>query len=231
MWDCYFILHCCILINLFGQCYQELMLSYGEQYGDKLLAASDDGFELVKFPRPIPIGRQRQDSFYINVNGVISGGKSFTFGTPNQKMPYPSRDQLIFPYWADGNLVRGGYIGYRYSTSGSDIDFVNDVIKKIDFVFRANLVFVVTWTDVKSYYNFRKGNSATREYLSNTFQFILASNGVNSYGIHHFEDIQYYPKANDYSYYGRVGHSISSSEFCELPGSGTSRCFGPSMQL
>ena len=123
----------------------------------------------------------------MNTNGVLSLGQPFTrfssFGSNFDSVPSPP---IIAPFWDDVDIRAAGTIFYRQDFSSSVADQVQQEIyaqfPDIGF-FYPSLVFVATWDRV-----------ATLPHFSgrlNTFQAIIASDGVRTFVRFNYGDIQW----------------------------------------
>ena len=123
----------------------------------------------------------------MNTNGVLSLGQPFTrFSSFGSNFDSVSSPPIIAPFWDDVDIRAAGTIFYRQDFSSSVADQVQQEIyaqfPDIGF-FYPSLVFVATWDRV-----------ATLPHFSgrlNTFQAIIASDGVRTFVRFNYGDIQW----------------------------------------
>ncbi|XP_028415613.1 sushi domain-containing protein 2-like [Dendronephthya gigantea] len=124
-------------------------------------------------------------SIKVNTNGVISFLVEVSQFNPD---PFPLGDnrRLIAPFWADIDTRIGGVVYYRETQELAMRTSVSNEIRRY-FVrqrsFTAKWTMIVTWLDVARY----RGRSNLR----NTFQTILATDGVNSFAIFYYNKIEW----------------------------------------
>ena len=121
----------------------------------------------------------------MNTNGVLSFGESFTRTTSvGSNFDFVFSPPIIAPFWDDVNIASGGAIYYRQDNSSSIADQVQqDVnVQFPDIEFYPSLVFVATWNRVV---RFAGGD------LVNTFQVVIASDGVQTFVRFSYGDIQW----------------------------------------
>ena len=122
----------------------------------------------------------------MNTNGVLSFGESFT-RTTSRGSNFDSvfSPPIIAPFWDDINIARGGTIYYRQDNSSSIADQVQQDINAQfpDIEFYPSLVFVATWDRVVRFVG--SGD------LVNTFQVVVASDGVQTFIRFSYDDIQW----------------------------------------
>ena len=124
----------------------------------------------------------------MNTNGVLSLGQSFTrFSSSGSTFSSIFSPPIIAPFWDDVNIIRNGDIYYRQEYSLSIADQVQREIHRqypdIGF-FYPSLVFVATWDRVAAFSSLYTG-------LNNTFQTIIASDGMRTFVTFHYGDIQW----------------------------------------
>ena len=90
----------------------------------------------------------------VNVNGVVSLGRSFTSGSP-RSISLTGTDKIIAPYWADVDTRGTGNIYYRQSTDRSLLTRATSEIRAA-FPESRNVtitnLFIATWDSVGYYY-------------------------------------------------------------------------------
>lgn len=89
----------------------------------------------------------------INENGLVSFNASFAEYQP-RPLPIPISfgvPPFVAPYWADFDLNCKGSLFYRFETSGSGLDYANNVITthyKIGQSFAGKMALIATWENV-----------------------------------------------------------------------------------
>ena len=123
----------------------------------------------------------------MNANGVLSFGRFFrTTNSGGSNFNTVSSPPIIAPFWNDINVERGGTIYYRQDNTSFIANQVQQYIitqfPDIGF-FYPSLVFVATWDRVEQF-----GGSRG---LVNTFQVVIASDGVQTFVRFSYRDIQW----------------------------------------
>ena len=120
----------------------------------------------------------------MNSNGVLSFGRPFT-RTSGSNFNSEFSPPIIAPFWDDVNVRRGGTIYYRQDNTLLIADQVQQDINTQfpDIEFYPSLVFVATWDRVE-----RFGSSGG---FANTFQVVIASDGVQTFVRFSYGDIQW----------------------------------------
>ena len=122
----------------------------------------------------------------MNSNGVLSFGRSFTRAS-GSNFNTESSPPIIAPFWDDVDVRRGGIIYYRQDNTSLIADQIQQDINmqfpSIGF-FNTSLVFVATWDRVEPFSSGFRG-------LANTFQVVIASDGVQTFVRFSYGDIQW----------------------------------------
>ena len=166
-------------------------LPFGTGFGDSLVPTEDDGSsEEIQLGTDVILFGSRQSSLFVNTNGVISFGSSFTTATSGgSNFSNFYGDRLIAPFWDDIDINNGGTIYYRQEFDPFIISLVNDEIRSLypaEFPpFQATLVFVATWDRVAAF------DDNQFPGLVNTFQAVIASDGSRSFVRFSYGDIQW----------------------------------------
>lgn len=165
--------------------YYTTLYGYGTAAGDVALPRSDDGFQLDSLVGKGPGGSSlvlpfystSYDSLYVNNNGAISFGAGVSAFTP-QAFPTSVGVPMLAPFWADVDTrpADGGYVWYRTEQDAATLADISATIRSsflgtIDF--NATYAEIVTWDRVGSY-------SMHTDFV-NTFQAVVASDGVQTY--------------------------------------------------
>ena len=122
----------------------------------------------------------------MSTNGFLSFWWPFTafssFGANFDSIPSPP---LIAPFWDDVDVRSGGTVYYRQDNTSSIAEQIQQNISlqihNVGF-FYPSLVFVATWDRVASYRN--RG-------VVNTFQVVIASDGIRTFVRFNYGDIQW----------------------------------------
>ena len=174
-----------------------------------LFRNDDDSSALINlssiFPGGIQIGSQTFYDFYVNNNGNISFGQSYSIYTPFNIVTTSAL--LVAPFFADVDTRAGiaaQSLGGTSTGSNSiywDIDEVNNKI-------------TVTWDDVSFYDNHLRP--------TNAFQLVLANRGLGELGIDfRYEDVNWLVGDASGDVYARAGYFIGNDISYELPQSGS----------
>ena len=124
----------------------------------------------------------------MNTNGVLSLRQSFNRASSGgSNFSSVSSPPIIAPFWDDIDVTKGGDIYYRQDFSLSIADEVQREVHRqypdVGF-FHPSLVFVATWDRVAAFDSSFSG-------LNNTFQVVIASDGVRTFVTFHYGDIQW----------------------------------------
>ncbi|XP_028417110.1 sushi domain-containing protein 2-like [Dendronephthya gigantea] len=163
----------------------EDLYSYGPSNGDTSVPSNDDESSgRVNIAFSFPFFDDEHDSLFVNTNGVISFLREVSQYTPDP-FPLGNNQRIIAPFWADVDTGNGGNVYYRETQELAIRTRASDEIRK-HFVrqrsFTAKWVLIVTWLNVARY-----GSRALR----NTFQTILATDGVSSFSIFYYNKIEW----------------------------------------
>ena len=119
---------------------------------------------------------------------MISFGNSFTaFSSFGSSFDSISSPPIIAPFWDDVNIQNGGTIYYRQDFNSSVADKLQqDIYTQFPDTgfFYPSLVFVATWDRVAAFSSSFRG-------LFNTFQAVIASDGVRTFVRFSYGDIQW----------------------------------------
>ncbi|MGV3663250.1 MAG: nidogen-like domain-containing protein [Prosthecobacter sp.] len=176
-------LHALTASLLLSPCLAVDLFPSGTAAGDSVLPPSDDNFiELSLIGKGpagstllIPYYDQSYNRIFINNNGVLS----FSFGVGSwSTTPFPEGRNLIAPLWCDVDTraAGGGTVWYRIEQDQADLDVINATINtQVPTApgFRATFALIVTWDHVGYY--------AMQVDKLNTFQAVVASNGMHTY--------------------------------------------------
>uniref|UniRef100_A0AC34R573 NIDO domain-containing protein n=1 Tax=Panagrolaimus sp. JU765 TaxID=591449 RepID=A0AC34R573_9BILA len=165
---------------------------FGIQNGDQILAAGDDTSSHRQYVNgDFPFFGVNTTSLYLNVNGAISFLNPIPTYTPSCA-PVSRNYGMIQPFWAD---VMTSYdnsnstaIYYRQTTDPKVLtQFQQEIYKAFPHLTGTpkTWAFIATWYNVTSY------PDAVDQTKRNTFQCALGTNGVESFAIFYYNEIQW----------------------------------------
>lgn len=168
------------------------LYSFGTAAGDTALTQCDDCFQNVSFLGKGPAGSSLSLPFYaksytdlfVANNGAISFVSGLGAYT-GQAFPTIGLPPMIAPYWADVDTraTGGGTVWYRTTQDAAFLKTISTDIGSSFLgtgTFNATFAQVVTWDHV-GYYNFHTDKL-------NTFQAIVASDGMRTYTMFKYPD-------------------------------------------
>ena len=178
-----------------------LFLPFGPIAGDTLV--NDQSFRPIELNPGFPFYGRSHNSVYISTDGLLSFGSNFTNCCPE---PFPiSSPPLVAPFWRDVDITRGGSVYYRIISGSNELlQGINLAIRSsFGTTFSASYVLVVTWVNV---------TPPLGDLRNNTFQAILATDGIQSYIVFIYGDMQWsegaevgfnsgFPNFNDSSFF------------------------------
>lgn len=202
------------------------LYAFGSAAGDTALTRCDDCSSSASLIGTGVLGTDQSLSFYggrynttfVNNNGILSfDGQLVAYNsTPASGLFRPA----IAPFWGDVDTrpSSGGQVWYRTTTNAQELDALASEIQAgylgVD-AFNPTFAQVVTWDRV-GYYNQRTDKL-------NTFQAVIASDGIHSYAVFKYptNGINWTQTAASTSY-PLVGFSAGDGvNFYEVPGSRT----------
>uniref|UniRef100_A0AC34Q1U3 NIDO domain-containing protein n=1 Tax=Panagrolaimus sp. JU765 TaxID=591449 RepID=A0AC34Q1U3_9BILA len=162
---------------------------FGIQNGDQILAAGDDTSSNVQqLNVNFPFFGVNNTKLYLNINGAISFMNPIPTYTPICA-PVTRNYGMIQPFWADimTTYDNSNYtaIYYRQTT---DAKVLTQFQQQIDKVFPKTSI---TWVFIATWYNVTYYPDADDQTKRNTFQCALGTNGVESFAIFYYNDIQW----------------------------------------
>ncbi|XP_040550999.1 sushi, nidogen and EGF-like domain-containing protein 1 [Gallus gallus] len=167
-----------------------VLYPFGPGVGDAATPHEDDGMSpKIPLSEKFSFYGQSYTDLYVNNNGVVSFGTGVPEFTPHP-FPLPGRRPFVAPYWADVDTRLGGDVFYRESRSEELLRGVARDIAPIvaphpptDGAPIPTWAFVATWDRVPFF------GAASKK--TNTFQAVLATDGVASFIILNYGDIQW----------------------------------------
>uniref|UniRef100_A0A8C5N0K9 Uncharacterized protein n=1 Tax=Leptobrachium leishanense TaxID=445787 RepID=A0A8C5N0K9_9ANUR len=192
-------------------CREIRLFNYGQRFGDKKATKRSRDFvsPIISIPMGFPFDSAFYNNLYFTDNGVIIFQRKTYDPIYVLSHPYKTFQSndivsppVIAPFWADADMSGGVgdlyYQVYYFQSSVSDKVFKESVEKAINTYFNSSLekqftalwAVKITWDNVLpliSLYNSSSYSSAYRNY-TNTFQVILATDGVHSFSLTLFED-------------------------------------------
>ncbi|EDV26971.1 uncharacterized protein TRIADDRAFT_54443 [Trichoplax adhaerens] len=193
-------------------CKELRLYPYGPQYGDISVGRVDDRQYRIYLRSPIQFTNAFYRKVYVSMNGFISFVKRYS-GRPNRPFTSEKYPPLIAPFYADADARQSStariYINQYSSLSPSSLttailrNATNDVSAFQNYVnnnpntsnlyglfnrtvsnFHASLVTIITWHKVIPF-----PSKTTAKYdVTNTFQLVLISNGVNLFASFIYDD-------------------------------------------
>lgn len=143
---------------------------------------SDDGFfGPIEFPYDLPFFKNNFTKFYININGLISFEEDlanyYDILTPHLNVSY------ISPFWTDIDTRYNGDIFHREIVDDLTKNLINNEINEYaNENFKLNFAYLVTWLRVEPYPRYN-------EFVDNTFQLAIISNGFNSFVFFNYHNL------------------------------------------
>lgn len=169
---------------------QRKLIPYGPEHGDARLASGDDQISPpVHIPIRFPFFNRKYDEIKIAINGLILFGNRSYQGISFTPQRFPVNTLIcVAPFWAD--IIIGdndqNNIFYRQTV---DENILAELDRMVGDAFPGQIThkfiwaFVVTWHEVPGY--------RLSTLYRNTFQAILATNGISSFTIYNFEKLQW----------------------------------------
>jgi hypothetical protein len=169
---------------------QRKLIPYGPENGDATLASGDDQISPpIYIPIRFPFFNHKYDEIKIQINGIILfGNQSYQLisFTPQR---FPVNTLIcVAPFWADIITTDGEGSGIFYRQI-IDENTLAELDRMVGDAFPGQIThqfiwaFVVTWHEVPGY--------GLPTSYRNTFQAILATNGISSFAIYNFEKLQW----------------------------------------
>ncbi|UJR16913.1 hypothetical protein I4U23_003811 [Adineta vaga] len=198
----------CIMIigthSIAGDVYHEKLFPFGPDHGDITFERDDDRIsESIQIPVRFPFFDHMYDEIKIQTNGMILFGKhddEFINFTP---VNFPINNIVcVAPFWADVITANdnNSNIFYREIVDKSTLHELMYIIEGVfsDMVIQPLLWgFVATWYEVPGY-----GLPST---LRNTFQAIVMTNGINSFSIFNYGQLQWTSSSVSGSVHAQAG--------------------------
>ncbi|NXH16780.1 TECTA protein, partial [Bucco capensis] len=164
-----------------------LLYPFGPEVGDQATPHEDDGMSPeIQLWETFSFYSQPHQSLYVNNNGVVSFGTGVPEFTP-EPFPLPGHRPFVAPYWADVDITLGGDVFYRQS---QDQKLLAQVAKDLAPAVSSSepppkptWAFVATWDKVSFF-----GAASDKV---NTFQVVLATDGLTSYVMLNYGDLQW----------------------------------------
>ncbi|XP_068098040.1 dendrite extension defective protein 1-like [Hyperolius riggenbachi] len=164
----------------------ELLYPFGPELDSITDRLDVGGSPLITLTQQVPLFGENVSSLFVNNNGLLS------FGAPiNQFLPQDPLTTFghpfLAPFWADVDTIENGGGGIYYR-QGSDLQLISWVSSNIrtyfnDPHYHAKWLFVSTWYRVQPY------NAI--DYMENTFQALLSTDGHSTYVIFNYKNIEW----------------------------------------
>nr|XP_021407972.1 sushi, nidogen and EGF-like domain-containing protein 1 [Lonchura striata domestica] len=164
-----------------------VLYPFGPGVGDEATHHEDDGTSPEIFLQEnFSFFGHAYRSLYVNNNGVVSFGTMVPEFTP-QPFPLPGHHPFVAPYWADVDTRLGGNVFYRQSRDAQLLArLAQDLAPAVppgDLPPQPTWAFVATWDRVAYF-----GAASDKV---NTFQAVLASDGVTCFVLLNYRDLQW----------------------------------------
>ena len=163
-------------------------IPFGIHVGDTRLTPGDDSSSNeINLIIPFHFANRTETNVFVNVNGGISFGQRISQYTPDCS-PLPAQLRMIAAFWADIDTRSVGDIFYRQTTEAINTRKISiEIQSALTQTGGINIkwLFIVTWVNVTYFGAMDCYNGLPR----NTFQAILASDGLNSYTIFYYNKI------------------------------------------
>ncbi|OQV25692.1 putative Sushi domain-containing protein 2 [Hypsibius exemplaris] len=200
--------------------------SFGRSAGDTLMAPSDDAVEEVRIASGsvhLPFLTGLYDRFYVSTNGFLSFGEPVVGKVPlaYPLVGYSERSVMLSAFWTDLNTLDcvDNKIYYRQEINQTSGLFA-DLALQISQGFSANRPFHPKWAAVVTYYGMKKSTTQDCNEPRNTFQIVLTTDGIRTFGIINYLDINWIRQNNQFATAGfNAGDGI---HFHEISGARTS---------
>lgn len=170
----------------------EEFFPFGASAGDVTLFKNDDSFAgPIRISVAFPFFSKVYTSLFVNTNGLISFERGVSQYTPSE---FPLLDIIgVSPFWGDIDTRRGGDVFYREIL---DTNSLNSIAYEIRRSFSSFYSFKPTWAYCVTWYqvaNFASGNVNYNQSspINNTFQAIVATNGLYSFTIYNYEKLMW----------------------------------------
>uniref|UniRef100_A0AC34REN5 Uncharacterized protein n=1 Tax=Panagrolaimus sp. JU765 TaxID=591449 RepID=A0AC34REN5_9BILA len=165
---------------------------FGTNNGDQILTPGDDTSSPAQFLNiSFPFFGINTNKLYLNINGAISFMNPISTYTPTCA-PVSADYSMVSPFWAD---VMTAYdkgstaIYYRQTTEYKVLNqFQQQLYKVFPYL---NGTAPVTWAFIATWYNVTYYPDNAAQTKRNTFQCALGTNGVNSFAIFYYNQVQW----------------------------------------
>ncbi|KAI1693549.1 nidogen-like domain-containing protein [Ditylenchus destructor] len=186
---------------------------FGSENGDLELFGDDSITDSIKVPsHPFNFLGSPITSLFVTTNGYISIDWHNIFGGP----PYGGCDgwqksfvaKIIAPFWADHDLSQTGSSAHVYYRTTTDVSVIEKAKEDIGRAFPKKFCDLdIKWALVATWYNatFYGYNCPTECDGSfdcaprNTFQAVIATDGIRLFAIFYYQSITWHSDAGDFS--------------------------------
>ena len=195
--------------------------SYGSAAKDSSLAPRDDASTSIPISFDYPFFGSTYQEVHISTNGILSFGAGDSSYVPR---PFPLTGmRTIAAYWTDSDPSKGGRVFYRETLNRTVLSQISLEIKLrlINYNnFNADWALIVTFDQVLPY----SCGCNTSCSSSVTYQTILTSDGVNSFVIFNFNQLDYSTGARYCNGFAQIGFNAGDGKrFFLMPESNTAK--------
>ena len=164
-------------------------IPFGPSAGDATLFKNDDGFAgPIRISVAFPFFSKVYTSLFVNTNGLISFERGVRQYTPSE---FPLLDIIgVSPFWGDIDTRRGGDVFYREILDATSLNSIAYEIRRSFssfYSFKPTWAYCVTWYQVANY----GWTGFQSSPINNTFQAIVATNGLYSFTIYNYEKLMW----------------------------------------
>jgi sushi domain-containing protein 2 len=178
----------------------ENFIPFGNQTGDASLFPNDDSFAgPINISTPFRFFDNVYTSLFVNTNGLISFVRGVSEYVPQQ---FPLQTIIgVSPFWTDVDIRYSGEVYYREIL---DVNELNEIALEIRRAFPLFYNYRPTWAYVSTWYQVPEFGRTDYRNVNNTFQAIIATNGIYSFTIYNYAELQW-PVVNVSSHRAQAG--------------------------
>ncbi|KAI0242219.1 Sushi, nidogen and EGF-like domain-containing protein 1 [Lamellibrachia satsuma] len=166
---------------------------FGPGKGDSMVPVSDDGSGEVTFTRSFPYYGVPRNKAWVNTNGMVSfiWDTMVLFGIPE------ANECVIVPFYVDMDTTKNnGRVYYRQTTNPAILRRAKRDVKRS---FSGASTFNPDWVLIASFNRLTYVSGSATSPVA-TFQVVLITNGVQSYVMFNYGDMQFAKDILDFEY-------------------------------